>query len=267
MDPQVTRIDRALETAYVISQRAHRRASGAESWAGPQQLIVVVPPGGRHFHQPYCPRAGLMEYVHYMPLTRALRQRLPRCQLCWPLHRVCEGQPMRPQGEGTENVGTPGSMQGATMSTHLTVCLPRLPPPRVGLHAPSPSDYAAEWQVLIAFLLAAMPHSTQAGQHLVPRSGLPIVGRERLSWPELLQAARRLVPRDSIADVGHMLTATGAVCARHRGYASRVEDLSIHSLPTGSLIRPSIGDVEFRPRSQGCHSGRNAPGTHSRSIA
>mgnify|MGYP001823145868 CR=1 FL=1 len=209
MDPQATRIDRALETAYVISQRAHHRASGAEFWSGPRQLIVVVPPGGRYFHQPYCPRAGLMDRAQYMPLTRALQRRLPRCQLCWPLHRLGEGQRARLQGECTAAVGVPFSMNGEPMPTRLTVCLPRLPPPRVRLHAPSPMDYAAEWQALTAFLLAAMPQSSQAGQDLVPRSVSWTAGQERLSWPELLQAARRLLPRVSLADARQGLTAIG----------------------------------------------------------
>jgi hypothetical protein len=247
MDPHSTRIDRALETAYLISRRAHGGTRRTEFWAGPHQLVVVVPPGGQHFHEPYCPRAGLMEHAQYMPLTRALRQRLHRCQLCWPLHRVGEGQPLRPQGGGTAAVSPLGSLQGATRPTHLSVCLPRLPPLRVRLHAPSPSDYAAEWQVLTTFLLAAMPHFTQAGLDVVPRSGLLMVGQERLSWPELLQAARRFLPRESVTVIGQRPTGTAAGCARHRGYASRLEGLSLHSRPTGLLMRLANGDVEAHP--------------------
>ena len=212
-----------------------------ETWAGPHQLIVVVPPGGRHFHQPYCPRAGLMDGVQYMPLTRALRRRLPRCQLCWPLHRVGEGQRTRHQGERTTAAGVPLLVQGETRSVRLTVSLPRLPPPRVRLYALSPMVYAAEWQALSAFLLAAILQSDRAGQIAVPRSGLRIEGLERISWPELLHAARRLLPRDSMADEGRMLAATGAWLAPWRVLPSMNRGPLLHSPPAGSTIRLPIG--------------------------
>jgi hypothetical protein len=266
MDPHSTRIDRALETVYWISRRTHGGTRKVESWVGPHQLVVVVPPGGWHFHEPYCPRAGLMEHVQYMPLTRALRQRLHRCPLCWPLHRVGEGQPLRPQGGGAAAVSPLSSLQGETLPTHLSVCLPRLPSLRVRLHAPSPSDYAAEWQVLTTFLLAAMPHFTQAGLDVVPRAGLLMVGQERLSWPELLQAARRLMPREAVGVMAQISTGTVAECARQREYAPRLEGLSLQAQPTGWLMRRSSGDVEAHPstpelaqRAAGAWGARKGP--------
>ena len=246
MDPHTTRIDRALETVYLISRRAHGGTRQVESWAGPHQLVVVVPPGGRHFHEPYCLRAGPMEHAQYMPFTRALRQRLRRCQLCWPLHRVGEGPPLRPHGVGTAAVSPLDSRQGAPMPTHLSVRILRLPSPRVRLHAPSPSDYAAEWQVLTTFLLAAMPHFTQARRDVVPRSGSLMLGQERLGWPELLQAARRLLPRESVVVSEQRPTGTAAECARHCARAP-TRRLSLLALPTGLLMLRSSDDVEAHP--------------------
>mgnify|MGYP001823112544 CR=1 FL=1 len=112
-------------------------------------------------------------------------------------------------------------------------------------------DYAAEWQALTAFLLAAILQSNQAGQNPVPRSGLLIEGQERLSWPELLQAARRLLPRDSIADAGQMLTAIGVGCASCRVHPSRTGVLLLHSLPAGSTMRLPSGARGAMPQLAG----------------
>jgi hypothetical protein len=199
MASQRPRIDRALETAYVISHRAHFRATGVELWAGPHQMIVVVPPVGRHFHQPYCPRAGSMDHVHYMPLTRALRLRLSGCGLCWPLHRGGESQGALRLGAGVDTSAGPGTTIGVLRTARLTVRLPRLPTLRVRLHALRPFDYVAEWQVLIAFLHAALPHEGRAGPLLVPYTTTLNASLVRISWPELLQAASRLLRMASLS--------------------------------------------------------------------
>ena len=57
MASPLTRLDHALEIAYAVALRSRPRAVGLESWAVPHQLLVVVPKGGLHFHQPDCPRA------------------------------------------------------------------------------------------------------------------------------------------------------------------------------------------------------------------
>ena len=132
------------------------------------------------------------------------------------------------------------------MPTHLSVRIPRLPSLRVRLHAPSPSDYAAEWQVLTTFLLAAMPHFAQARRDVVPRSGSLMLGQERLGWPELLQAARRLLPRESVVVSEQRPTGTAAECARHCEHAP-TRRLSLLALPTGLLMLRSSDDVEAHP--------------------
>ena len=202
MASQRPRIDRALETAYLISQRAHCRATGVELWAGPHQMIVVVPLEGQHFHQPYCPRAGSMDQVHYMPLTRALRLRLSGCGLCWPLHRGCENQGALRLGAGVDTSPGPGTTTGVLRTARLTVRLPRLPSLRVRLNALRPFDYVAEWQVLVAFLSAALPRDGRAGPLLVPHTTTLNAGLARISWPELLQAASRLLQIASSSAAG-----------------------------------------------------------------
>ena len=246
MDPHPTCVDRASETIYLISRRARGDTRQLASWVGPNQLIVVVPPEGRHFHEPYCPRAGQMEHAQYMPLTRALRQQLRRCQLCWPLHRVGEGPPWRPHGVGTAAVSPLDPLRRAPRPPHLSVRIPRLPSPRVRLQAPSPSDYAAEWQVLTTFMLATMPHFVQTRRDIVPRSGSPVMGQEWIGWPDLLRAARRLLPRGPVVPA-HRPTGTAAGCARHREQAPRHGDLSLLALPTELLMLRSRDDLETRP--------------------
>ena len=107
MVPPPTRVDRALDIAYSAALRLRPRAVGPELWAGPRQLLVVTRKGGLHFHQPGCPRAGPAHQVRIMPLTRALRQSLQCCPLCWPLHR-----PLGCQDVGHRPIGSPPRIPG-----------------------------------------------------------------------------------------------------------------------------------------------------------
>ena len=266
MDPHSTRIDRGEEAAYLISRRARGGIRQVEAWVGPHQLVVVVPPGGWHFHEPYCPRAGMMEHAQYMPLTRALRQRLSRCQLCWPLHRDGDGPPLGPRRRGTGALLPGGSRHGAVMPIPLSIRIPRLPSLRVRLSAPSPCDYAAEWQLLTTFLLAAMPHFTLAGLDVVPRSGLQMVGPERLGWPELLRAARCLLARDSAVALEQRPTGTAAELTLRGEHAPRHGGLVPPALPTRWLLLLDGGDAEAHPatpawaqRAAGAWSANSAP--------
>ena len=263
-------IDRADEIAYVYSQRTHGYVRQTDAWTGPHQLIVVTPPSGRHFHQPYCPRAGLMDDAQYMPLTRALKLKLVRCQLCWPLHRVGDGQTTRPQAVCTAAVGTPVWRRGTIRPPYLSVRLPRLPSPRVRLHAPSPSDFADEWQVLVTFLLAALPRHTPAGPDCAARPASQIVGPARLSGPELLQAARRLLHRAATAETGQVLTAARGVGAHQWAYPDRTEGLPLHFAPATPIRTPMwlpVHDIEIRLLSRELAQRAASARTPSRSLA
>jgi hypothetical protein len=233
-------VDRALETAYVISHRAHFRATGVELWAGPHQLIVVVPPDGQHFHQPYCPRAGSMDHVHYIPLPRALRLRLSGCRLRWPLHRgeVSPGAPR--YGIFADSLAGSGSTIGVPRTARLTVRLTRLPIPRVRLHALRPFDYVAEWQILTAFLHAALPRFCHDGLFFTPHTTSLHAGPVRINWPELLQAARRLLQIASLSEAAGAHGARVGVLTRRGGPNASGRPLS-RSLPPWVSTRPSTG--------------------------
>jgi hypothetical protein len=193
---------RALEITYAYALRARPRAVGLEQWAGPHQLIVVVPRNSLHFHLQYCPRAGSMDQVSFMPLTHALRRSLQRCLLCLPLHRKSgrfgtvpsEGGAPSPDAEPMAALCEP-------RLANLTLCLPRLPSPRTRLRALRPTDYVAEWQLLTAFMQAALPSAGHLALHPASCALLPSTCSVRLGWPEMLQAARRLL---------HMASASGS---------------------------------------------------------
>ena len=246
MDPQLTCVDRAAETVYLISRRARGATQQLASWVGPNQLIVVVPPGGLYFHEPYCPRAGPMEQALYMPLTRALRQQLRRCLLCWPIHRDGESPHGRPQAVGTATFGPLDQRPIAPLPVHLDVRIPRLPSPRVRLPDPSPCDYATEWQVLFPLLLACVPHFAQARREVVPRSGLQVLRQEWIGWPDLLRATRRLLPRGPAASAP-LPIGSAAGSAPHREQTPRYGELSLLDLPTELLLLRPSGDSVARP--------------------
>ena len=246
MDPQLTCVDRAEETVYLISRRARGATQQLASWVGPNQLIVVVPPGGLYFHEPYCPRAGQMEHAQYMPLTRALRQQLRRCLLCWPIHRDGESPHWPPHGVGTSALSPLDPRQTAPTPVHLDVRVPRLPSPRVRLPDPSPCDYVTEWQVLFPLLLACVPHFAQARRDVVPRSGLQGLRQEWIGWPDLLHATRRYMPRGPAASAP--LPIGGAAgSAPHREQTPRYGELSLLDLPTEFLLLRPSGDSVARP--------------------
>ena len=195
-----TRLDRALEITYTYALHARPRAVGLEQWTGPHQLIVVVPADGLHFHLQYCPRAGPMDQVSFMPLTHALRRSLPRCLLCMPLHRQ-RGR----AGAGPPDVDAPPTEAAPLVAlrgprwAHLTLHLPRPPSPRTRLRALLPFDYVAEWQVLTAFMLAALPGARHSALLPVSCALLPSTGRTLPGWPEMLQAACRFLQVASVS--------------------------------------------------------------------
>ena len=183
-----------------------------------------------------------------MPLTRALRQQLRRCLLCWPIHRDGESPHGRPQAVGTATFGPLDQRPIAPLPVHLDVRIPRLPSPRVRLPDPSPWDYATEWQVLYPLLLACVPYFAQARREVVPRSGLQVLSQEWIGWPDLLRACR-LLPCEPAAPAP-LPIGSAPRGAHHREHTPRYGELSLLDLPMESpLLRPR-GDSVTRPRTR-----------------
>ena len=233
----------------MISRRARGATQQLASWVGPNQIIVVVPPGGLYFHEPYCPRAGQMEHAQYMPLTRALRHQLRRCRLCWPLHRTGESPHWRQHDAGTSTLGLLDPRQHAPMPVRLAVRLPRLPSLRVRLPDPSPCDYAAEWQVLLPFLLASVSPFAQVRRVTVPRFALQALRQEWIGWPDLLRAAHRLLAC-GLAVPAHCPLRSAAGRAHHREQTPRYGAPSLLTLPMEIPLLLSLGDWEARPNTR-----------------
>ena len=259
-----TRLGHAVETAYAVALRARPRAAGPELWAGPRQLMVVVPEGGLHFHQPYCPRAGPMHRVCFMPLTRALRQSLSRCLLCWPLHRQsgCHAA-------GPPAVDAPSPDAGHWVAMRrprpprLTLCLPRLPSPRTRLQAPRPSDYVAEWQVLTAVMQAVLPCAGPSVLCPTSCALLPSTGHMRLGWPEMLQAARRLLQTASVSGTWPAISALyGGEEARHLSVLVPRTRLASFA-PLGAYDLPPFAPASTLRIGEAVHRGRLKPGQHN----